>query len=167
MAGQRLVIANTTPLINFAEIGRLELLRDLFGEIFVPPSVVEELEAKRDLFAAAAMACRAPFIHVRQAADQAMLAVLTRELHRGEAECIALGVEAGAALLLLDELAARDVAEHYGLRFTGTAGCLRLAKDLGLVTALAPLLEELRTKARFWLSRQLIDGILRDVGERS
>ncbi len=36
MAQERLVIANTTPLINFAEIDRVGLLRDLFGEVIVP-----------------------------------------------------------------------------------------------------------------------------------
>ena len=166
MAGQRVVIANTTPLINFAEIGRLELLRDLFGEITVPPSVVDELQAKRDLFPRAAVACEAPFVHVRDASNRALVDAMTRELHAGEAECIALAVEAGPALLLLDELAARGVAEHQGLRFTGTVGCLRLAKDLGLIDALAPLRVELRTKARFWLTRQVVDQVLRDADEQ-
>ncbi len=166
MAGQRLVIANTTPLINFAEIGRLGLLRDLFGEIAVPQCVVEELQAKRELFPAAAVAWQAPFVCIRQAANRALVDALTRELHAGEAEYIALGVEAGSTLLLLDELAARDVAEHRGLKFTGTVGCLRLAKDLRLIDAIAPLLDDLQAKARFWLTSQVVDQVLRDAGER-
>ena len=166
MASQSLVIANTTPLINFAEIGRLELLRDLFGEVAVPPAVMEELQAKRDQFPAAAGVCEAPYVRVRDATDRALVEVLRRGLHAGEADCVALALEAGPALLLLDDLAARDVAEHHGLRFTGTVGCLRAAKDLGLIDAVAPLLADLQTKARFWLTTQLAGQVLRDVGEQ-
>lgn len=166
MAGQRLVIANTTPLINFAEIDRLELLRDLFGELTVPPCVVEELQAKKALFPKGAVAWQAPFVRVCQAANRTLVDALTWGLHAGEAECIALAVERGSALLLLDDLAAREAAEHHRLRFTGTVGCLRLAKDLRLIPAVAPLLEDLQTKARFWLAPQVVDQVLRDVAER-
>ena len=165
MAGQRVVIANTTPLINFAEIGRLELLRDLFGEIVVPQGVADELRAKRDLFPAAAVACDAPFVCLRHLANRALVEMFPWELHAGEIECIALAREYPSALLLLDELAAREVAEHYGLRFTGTVGCLRLAKDLGLIEAVGPILTDLRAKARFWLSPQLVEQLRCDVGE--
>ena len=165
MVSEGIVIANTTPLINFAEVDRLELLRDLFGEVVAPKAVVDELQAKRGLFPKAASACEAPFVRVREAANRPLIATLTWELHEGEAECIALAIEAPPSLLLLDELAARSVAEHHGLRFTGTVGCLRLAKKRGLIPAIAPLLDELRQKARFWLTPGLIEQVLRDAGE--
>jgi predicted nucleic acid-binding protein len=34
-----LIISNTTPLINFAEIGRRDVLEALFGAITIPPAV--------------------------------------------------------------------------------------------------------------------------------
>jgi predicted nucleic acid-binding protein len=34
-----LIISNTTPLINFAEIGRMDVLEALFGSITIPPAV--------------------------------------------------------------------------------------------------------------------------------
>lgn len=165
MADPRLVIANTTPLINFAEIGRLELLRQLFSELVVPTAVVVELQAKDWLFPKAAVAIQAPFVRIRDPVDRALATALNRGLHAGEAECIALAMEQPASLLLLDDVAARAVAEHHGVRFTGTVGCLRLAKQLGLIPTLGPLLDELRTKARFWLTRELSERVLRDCGE--
>jgi predicted nucleic acid-binding protein len=165
MAHPGIVVANTTPLINFAEIDRLELLHSLFGELLVPVAVVAELQAKDPLFPKAAVASQAPFVHTRTPVNQALVATLRRELHAGEAECIALALEEPAALLLLDDVAARSVAEHHGLRFTGTVGCLRLAKQRCLIPAVAPLLNELRTKARFWLTQELVQQVLRDVGE--
>lgn len=38
------VITNTTVLSNFARIGELELLRQLFGELAVPTEVYAEIE---------------------------------------------------------------------------------------------------------------------------
>jgi predicted nucleic acid-binding protein len=165
MGSQRLVIANTTPLINFAQIERLELLRELFGEIVVPPGVREELQAKQDLFPKAAAVCDQPFVAVREVPNQPLVDTLIRELHAGEAQCIALGLAESSSLLLLDDVTARTVAAHHGLRFTGSVGCLRLAKDLGRIPAIAPVIEELRTKARFWLRAGLVVRVLRDAGE--
>jgi predicted nucleic acid-binding protein len=165
MAGTRLVIANTTPLINFAEIDCLQVLGDLFGEITVPNLVRDELHAKRELFPRAAEAPEAAFVRVRQAGNRALVAALVRELHEGEAECIALALEVPGSLLLLDDVAAREAAEHHGLRFTGTVGCLRLAKDRGLIPTIGALLVELRRKARFWLAEDVVEEVLRDAGE--
>lgn len=44
------ISSNITTIINLAEIGRLDLLDDLFGKICVPPAVEGELVAKRALF---------------------------------------------------------------------------------------------------------------------
>lgn len=165
MASERLVIVNTTPLINFAEIGRVELLRELFGRVTVPTSVVAELRAKHDLFPSAAAAVSSPFLNVRDAAQRLSVASLAWELHEGEADCIALALESPSSLLVLDELAARNVAESHSLKFTGTVGCLMMAKDMGLIPAIAPLLDDLRAKSRFWLTRKLVERVLRDAGE--
>jgi predicted nucleic acid-binding protein len=47
MAEGRLIVSNTTPVINLAEIGRLDLLEGLLGKVVVPPAVVDELISKR------------------------------------------------------------------------------------------------------------------------
>jgi predicted nucleic acid-binding protein len=38
------VVSNTTPLIALAEIGRLDLLRLLFGNLVIPPAVQREVQ---------------------------------------------------------------------------------------------------------------------------
>ncbi len=45
-----LIISNTTPLINFAEIGRLDVLEGLFGSLVIPPAVRAELTEKIGAF---------------------------------------------------------------------------------------------------------------------
>jgi predicted nucleic acid-binding protein len=41
----RKVVSNTTPLISLLKIGKLEILRNLYGEILVPQAVFNEIEA--------------------------------------------------------------------------------------------------------------------------
>jgi predicted nucleic acid-binding protein len=36
-------VSNTSPIFNLACIGRLELLHQQFGEVWIPPSVETEL----------------------------------------------------------------------------------------------------------------------------
>lgn len=36
-------VSNTSPLFNLAAIGQLHLLREQFGEVFVPSAVLDEL----------------------------------------------------------------------------------------------------------------------------
>lgn len=163
MARERLIVSNTTPIINFAEIGRLDLLEGLFGKVVAPPAVIAELLAKKDLFPAAAAA--AVRLEVIEPADRLLVRRFASSAHPGEAECLALGMEHEGALLLLDDLQARTLAAGNGLRFTGTLGCLAEAKARGLVGSLAPLIEELRVCARFWISRDLEVRVLNDVGE--
>lgn len=37
-----IVVSDTTPLIGLASIGRLELLRELFKEVYIPQAVFDE-----------------------------------------------------------------------------------------------------------------------------
>ena len=43
------VVSNTSPVLNLAVVGRLSLLRQQFGEIQIPPAVLEELRVGEDL----------------------------------------------------------------------------------------------------------------------
>jgi len=45
----RPVVVNSTPLVAFWAVGRLDILRSLFGEIMIPPAVREEfLSAEKE-----------------------------------------------------------------------------------------------------------------------
>jgi len=98
-------------------------------------------------------------------ADNLLVRGLSATLHRGEAECLALAMENPDSLLVLDDLSARTVASANGLPFTGTLGILAAAKARGYLAALAPVLRQLRSHARFWISTQLEQDILAEAGE--
>jgi predicted nucleic acid-binding protein len=162
MAEGRLIVSNTTPVINLAEIGRLDLLEGLFGKVVVPPAVVDELISKRELFPKAGDAAS---FEVVQPEDRLLVRGFRSAVHAGEAECLALAMENPGSLLILDDLQARALASANGLPFTGTLGLLVEAKARGLVDTVAPLIGKLRVSARFWISLELETRILKDVGE--
>jgi predicted nucleic acid-binding protein len=49
------VVSNTSPVLNLAIIDQLVLLREQFGEIWVPPAVLKELRPEEDLPGSRAM----------------------------------------------------------------------------------------------------------------
>jgi len=60
----------------------------------------------------------------------------------------------------LDERRGRAVASRLTLRFVGILGTLIEAKQRGLLSAVKPVLDDLVTKAGFWVSPQLYTRIL-------
>jgi uncharacterized protein len=163
MAEGRLIVSNTTPIINLSEIGRLDIMQEMFGKVVVPPAVISELLAKQKLFPKAGDA--ATCIEVLDPDDKLLVRGFRSLVHAGEAECLALAMENPGSLLLLDDLQARAVASASGLPFTGTLGLLVEAKARGMIEAVAPLINELRVSARFWISLELETQVLDDVGE--
>lgn len=116
-----MVVSNSTPLIAFARIGELELLRRIVGHVVAPAAVWDEITGATNR-AGADEVQRAAWIEVRRptsvGGDFAAL------LDQGEAQTIALAEELGASEVLLDERAARALASARGLKLIGSAGLL-------------------------------------------
>jgi len=96
--------------------------------------------------------------------DEHLKRILQLLLDEGEAEAIALALEANASLLLLDDREARLQAKRLGLRVTGTLGILLRARKLGLIEGLREELNKLR-ETGFRISKSLEEEILKAAGE--
>ena len=164
MDQERLIICNTSPLINLAELDLLGIIEALPGQVCIPPGVRDEAMAKSGLFAKAASAADSGRFRILPPADGLLLRSFSATLHRGEAECLAVSMEHPGSILILDDLAARAAASANGLPFTGTLGLLAAAKARGQIAELAPALYKLRTLARFWISSQLERELLQQGG---
>jgi len=158
-----LVISNTGPLLALVEIGQLELLRHLFEAIVIPPAVRAEILSEPAL-AAVQAALAAGWISEQPPRDLGAVRVLRNDLDPGESEAIALAQETAPAWLILDDLAARHLAEALGLPVIGTLGVLLKAKDAGHLSAIKPLLDQLRQSA-FYISDPLYRQVLQSAGE--
>jgi len=158
-----MVVSNTSPIINLAAIGRLDLLRPLYANVLIPDAVHREITRFGDQPGAEAVQSRAWFT-TRSCPRPDVAAALQGELDEGEAEAIALALEMDARLLI-DERDGRQAASRVGVSRLGLLGVLVQAKREGHVTAVRPLLQSLREDAGFWISDSLHNRILESVGE--
>lgn len=159
-----IVVSNATPLIALAKIDRLDLLQELFGTILIPQAAYDEVVTHAPSRPGAAEVRQADWIHTQAPADQTKVNYLRADLDTGEAEALVLAEELDADWVLLDETKARFAAELLGLRFMGTVGLLLLAKRMGKIVAIRPLLDELRIK-KFHLSEKVYQAVLQEAGE--
>lgn len=151
------VVSNTTPIISLLKIDKLIVLKNLYGEIFIPHEVFNELEAGKNKEYYTDLS-KIAWIKVVKIKDEKSLSYFL-DLDKGEAETIILATELGADLTILDETLGRYHAKHAKLKITGTLGILLKAKKSGYITELKPLLYELMDKG-IWLSKNLIEKTL-------
>lgn len=156
------VIVNTSPLIALNQIGRLELLRQLYGAIIRPQAVYDELMGGLDQHEYSDSILSADWI-ITEPDPEGM--ALRKELGAGETAAIILAHKTNADLLILDDLQARLVATGMGLRITGTLGVLLAAKQQNLILDLEQAIKDLQT-AGFHIARELTDAFLKINGEK-
>jgi len=153
------VVLNSSVIIALAKIGKLELLRKLFGEIVIPTQVYEEVTRDPTLPGAIEI-LTANWIKILQIKNEALFGELCSEIDVGEAAAIVLAKEIDADLVILDDKLARKKADLLGLEYMGTIGLLILAKKKGLIKSLKEELIKLRNKG-FWISDALLWKILK------
>lgn len=161
------VVSNTSPLSNLAIVGRLGLLRAKYGRVVIPEAVERELS--RLTHPAAAMALRQAladgWLTVEAVADRTLIPLLRARVDEGEAEAIELARQTKAGLLLIDDMDGREVAREEGLPFVGLVGLLAEERLAGRIPSLKAELDLLRRESCFFLSTDLEERVLRQVGE--
>jgi uncharacterized protein len=161
-----IVVSNTTPLIGLAVIGRFDLLRILFGKITIAEAVYREAVVHgHEQGGAQREVSEADWLEVVAVKDRLAVEVLLDEMDLGETETIVLAREINADWVLMDEKKGRRKLTELGIQRIGTAGILLKARQTNLISELAPELERLRNNS-FSLSDYVVDGLLRQVGER-
>jgi uncharacterized protein len=160
-----IVVSNSSPLISLAAIGRIEVLRELYGVITIPRAVYNEVAAQDPRRPGAVEVRSYDWISCKEITNPSVATALEGKLDRGEAEAIALALDLPAELLLMDERLGRVEAARFGLRFVGTLGVLIEAKTRGHLREIKPVLEDLETKAGFHMSEALRARVLREAAE--
>lgn len=160
-----IVVSNTSPIINLAAVGQLDLLRQLYGKVIIPQAVYHEIAVLGTGQPGAMEVQTLGWIETKPVRNRTLAMALQAELDEGEAETIALALELQANLLLLDERRGRFVASRLGLKFIGLLGVLIEAKENDFISAVRPILDDLVTKAGFWVSQKLYTRVLQAAGE--
>jgi uncharacterized protein len=134
-----IVVCNTSPITNFAEIARLDLLHSIYGEVVIPKAVYDELTNVPNPVPGGVEVQTYDWISVQPVLDQSKVSVFRQNIDFGEAEAIALALELRADRLLIDDAAGRAIALGEGLQITGILGILLIAKRRGLIDSVQPI----------------------------
>ena len=151
-------ISNTSPLLYLHRINGIGWLQQLFGEIWVPEAVVQELnEGARRGF------------DVPNVGEYDWLKVvnpthtpfewLALDLGAGEVAAMALALENPERVIVLDDALARRTAKAAGLTVLGTLKVLLEAKTIGVIEAVKPSLDQL-DRAGLWMSVEIRQRVL-------
>lgn len=165
MARPSVLIADAGPLIALSRIGALELLRGLFGEVWVTPEVraetlpVADYPGKADLTAA----FDAGWLRLLSPPPSTWKP-LNPGLGPGECSSIAAALTQPGCLLVIDDRAGRAEARAWQVAIIGTAAVIGLAKLRGLIPAARPVLEQLQP-AGYFIGSAVIEAVLADVDE--
>ena len=160
-----IVVSDSTILIGLAKIGKLDLLQEVFSKVYVPEEVFKEVAEKGKDKPGSQLVKQAGWIEAKPIADKTQVNFLMASLEKGEAEVLSLAKEIRADLILLDEEKARKSAVIGGFEVMGLLGLLVVAKNLGLIHEVRPLIDELRIK-KFRVSDPIVLETLKRAGER-
>ena len=128
-----IIISDTSALSCLAELGELDLLRQLYGTVTITATV------RREAFQAGAPAALQEFVThphawLVTAPDVQPYLQETSALDPGEASAITPAwLHRESSLLIIDEKRGRRVSAALGLRITGAAGVLTDAAAAGFV----------------------------------
>lgn len=151
-----IVVSDTSALIVLAKLNRLSVLPVLFGNVYIPPEVLDEFTGMATKYTAPGLVTNTTtWLHIQAPKVQTVY----KGLHPGETAAIALAKELLADFLIIDEKAGRKIAAMEQVRIIGTIGILEKAADADLLD-LAQTFAELK-QMKFYLPHQLLDQRLK------
>lgn len=156
-----IIVSDTSSISNLLQIGLIDILHVLYGDITITPAVRRELynlsEQEKQIE-------QIDWIKVKAPQDQRMIVQLLEEIDLGEAESIVLAIEEKAKYLIIDEYKGRSIADSYGIKIVGILGVLIQAKKRSIIPAVKPPIDKL-IEIGFRLDKKLIEKVLKGLGE--
>ncbi len=148
-----IVIIDTSCLILLSKIDELDLLKEVFKEIYTTNDVL--LEFGNPL---------PSWILVKSPTNKNYQNLLELEIDKGEASAISLNLEIAKSIIILDDLKARKIAKRLNHAYSGTFGVIIKAKKLGIIKSVKPILEKIRS-TNFRFSESIFDIVLHEANE--
>lgn len=157
-------IFNASPLILLGKIDRLDIIEKLNSNFSVPSAVADEINAGPAQDPAKLwLSTPSHRPHVLEPLEFPPH-LLAWDLGAGETAVLAHSIAETGQRAILDDRAARNCAEVYGISIIGTVGLLIRAKQAGLVSLLRPELIRL-VESGSLLSGAVIEEALKLAGE--
>jgi len=169
---ERTVVSDSTPLIHLAKTGKLNIIRDLFGKVFIPKGVYDEVVTRGK-----ALNISDSYIIEKQIGIWITRMAVTPEfdsrysfldsntrLGSGEKEAIKLCEQLKAEYLIADDREARRVSKMLNVKPLGTCALIVQASRQGLIekNEALQILDDL-TKAGFRIGAALYRRMLDEL----
>jgi predicted nucleic acid-binding protein len=151
----RTIIADTSCFIVLTNIGELDLLQRVYGEIMTTVEVAKEYGEKLP-----------SWVEIVGVKDKDKQKILEIQVDKGEASALALALESPDSTIIIDDYKARKLAEKLELRYTGTIGVVIKAKLKGVIPSIKPLLYKIKSTT-FRLTDEVERQALKEAGESS
>lgn len=137
-----IVISNSSPLLALSQIQRLDILKTLFGHIYIPDSVFKEtvLECNVPIQKAGISNALNDFIEV---VTPTIDHRFSRKLGQGERGVLNLAIEKQPQILLIDDKRARKEAKDLGFMPSFTSDVIKQAEQQNIISSSATLMKEL------------------------
>jgi len=148
-----IIISDTSCLILLSKIGSLELLNQISSKVYITPEI--KTEFGKDL---------PDWIRIKKAQNKKYQEILEMDLDVGESSAIALSLDIDNAILILDDLKGRKIADTLNLRYSGTFGLILKAKRLGVVETVKPILDKIK-QTNFRFDEKLFQIVLKEAKE--
>ena len=134
-----IVIADTSCFILLDKISEMDILHKVFNTVSTTEDIANEFRKELP-----------GWVHIKQVINKEYQHILQLEVDNGEASAIALSLEEGNSLLILDDSKARKLAAKLDLSYTVTLGVILKAKQLGVIPVIKPIISKIqRTNFRF------------------
>ena len=154
-----ILIADSSALIALAVIDKLDLLDTLFGQVYIPRAVYDEVSKQsKGESEKLALYCKDKVLDIASNIN------FNITLGLGESEAIILYKEKEADYLLCDDKKAKKFARNFGVNVIGSLGILLKAKENKLIAELTPLIDNLKI-SQIFIDDQTCELVLRMANE--
>ena len=139
------IVCNSSPIIGLCIIKKLNLLWELFDEIYITEEVYREIVQNNELKHYGEQelinAVRDSKIIVYKVKNSELVEAMIARLHRGELEVIQAARELNISRVIIDDRPARNRTKDMLLKPIGIIGILQLAKQLGKINEIKAYLD--------------------------
>ena len=150
---RKTIISDTSCFIILTNIGELDLLQKVYGQIVTTIEVAAEYGERLP-----------DWVIIESVNDKHRQKILEMQVDKGEASALALTIETSDSTIIVDDFRARKVAERLGINYTGTIGVIIKAKLKGIILSIKPLLAKIR-QTEFRITDEIEQQALKEACE--
>ena len=158
---RKIIVSDSSILISFAKIKKLNFLKELAGKVIIPQAVYNEVIIKGKPGTNEILSC--DWIETKVISNEGKTKELPKYLGKGEKEAIILAKELDG-LLLIDDPAGIKEAIKQSIQITGTLGVLQEIQAKGVIDKIKPILDSLIASG-FRIDSNLYIKFLEEIGE--